>query len=141
MASNSALLAHGHEELSNVMQELKEWKASLKMPIKICNNKGEFLTKTYDDTNILQYTSEIWKGYKIYLDLSKYPIYDGFKNSNGWKELQHLLRLQAQSAGYDIVSNGCPTKDRSNQHKHCCHQSILYFNTSRSWLAVIEDLH
>jgi len=53
MASNSELLAHGYEELSNVMQELKEWKPSLTMPIKICNNKGEFLTETYDDMNIL----------------------------------------------------------------------------------------
>jgi len=26
MASDSILLAHGYEELSNVMQELKEWK-------------------------------------------------------------------------------------------------------------------
>jgi len=89
MASNSALLAHGHEELSNVMQELKEWKASLTINVnKICNNKGEFLTKTYDDMNMLQYTSEIWNGYKMYFDLSKYPVDDGFENSNGWKELR-----------------------------------------------------
>jgi len=80
MASDSELLAHGYEELSNVMQELEEWKTSLTMPIKICNNKGEFLTKTYDDADILQYTSEIWKGYKIYFDLSKSSIDEGFKN-------------------------------------------------------------
>ena len=66
MASNSELLAYGYEELSNVMQELKEWTASLTMPIRICNQKGEFLTTTYDDANILQYTSDIWKGCQIF---------------------------------------------------------------------------
>jgi len=97
MASNSELLTHGYEELSNVIQELKECTASLTMPIKICNNKGEFLTKTYDDTNILQYTSEIWKGYKINFDLSTYSIDKGFENSNGWKDLHQILRKQMQS--------------------------------------------
>jgi len=55
MASNSELLLHGYEELSNVMQELKEWTASLIMLSRICNKKGEFLTTTYDDVNILQF--------------------------------------------------------------------------------------
>jgi len=41
------------------MQELQEWKASITMPIKICNNKGEFPTETYDEANILQYTGGI----------------------------------------------------------------------------------
>jgi len=59
MASNSELFAHGYEELSNVIQELKEWTASLTMPIRICNQQGEFLTTTYDDANILQYTSDV----------------------------------------------------------------------------------
>jgi len=57
----------------NVMQELKEWKVLLKMPIKTCNDKGAFLTKTYDD----EYTSEIWKGCNIIFDLSKYLIDEG----------------------------------------------------------------
>ena len=110
------------------MQELKEWTASLIMLSRIFNNKGEFLTTTYDDANILQYTSDVWKGCKIYFDISKYPIDDGFKNSNGWKDLHRILRLQAQSSGYDIVSNGCPTKSQPNQCQICCRQSILYFN-------------
>jgi len=33
MASDSELLAHGYEELAKVMQEMKAWKASLKIPI------------------------------------------------------------------------------------------------------------
>jgi len=32
----------------------------------ICNKKGEFLTKTYDGANVLQYTGVIWKGYKLF---------------------------------------------------------------------------
>ena len=110
------------------MQELKEWTASLIMPSRICNNKGEFLTTTYNDTNILQYTSDVWKGCKIYFDISKFPIDDGFKNSNGWKDLHRILRLQAQISGFDIVSNGCPTKSQPNQRRICCRRSILYFN-------------
>jgi len=103
MASDSEQLAYGYKELSNVMQELKEWTAVLFMPIKICNSKGEFLTETYHDMDILQYTSEIGKGYKIYFDISKYPVEDGFSNnSNGWKELHRVLRLQAQNAEYNI---------------------------------------
>jgi len=129
MVSQSDLVEHGYKELSNVMEELKQWPASLMMPIKICNMKGEFFTETYDDTDILQYTSDIGKGYKLYFDICKYPIENGFKsNSNGWKELHRVLRLQAQGAGYDIVSNGCPTKNSSNQRRICCRLSIMYFN-------------
>jgi len=64
MASDSELLAHGYKELSNVMQELKEWTAVLFMPIKICNSKGELLTETYHDT-------DIWTYYNIQVKLGK----------------------------------------------------------------------
>jgi len=142
MVSESDLLEHGYKELSNVMQELKQWPASLMMPIKICNVKGEFFTETYDDMDILQYTSDIGKGYTLYFDICKYPIENGFKsNSNGWKELHRVLRLQAQGAGYDIVSNGCPTNNSSNQRRICCCQSIMYFNKKTQFLILIVDVH
>jgi len=112
--------------------------ASLTMLIKICNKKGEFFTKTYDDANILQYTSEIWKGYKIYFDLSKCPIDDGFKNSNGWKDLQ---RLQVQRVGYDIVPNGCPTKKLPTNAEYVAIEVFCILTKTTSLLILIEVLH
>jgi len=114
----------------------------IKMSIKIHKNKFEFLTKTYDEANILKYTGMIWKGYKIYVDVFKHPINEGFNNTNGWKDLHHILRLQAQSDGYDIVSNVFLAKTNPTNVEYAVDKVLCSSITRSTSLQIhIEVLH
>jgi len=117
----------GYKELEDVLKEMKQWKAELKMEVQICNDKDNFLTEHYEQVEILQYTAVIWKGFQLFFDPLKFPSNDGFKDSKGWKELHHVLWMQVQCNGYDIVLNGCISKKFQINIKICCHKSITYY--------------
>jgi len=56
----------GYKELEDVLKEMKQWKAELKMEVQIYNDKGNCLTEKYEQVEILQYTAVIWKGFQLF---------------------------------------------------------------------------
>jgi len=116
------------KELEDVVNEMKNWKASLKMSVKIHINKGEFLTSTHDDVNILQYIVLIYgRDSKCILIFQTFLPMKVWSNPLGGKSC-----IVFKEVHWDGYKANCLKllhfKSTPNQCRICCQQSIMYYN-------------